>query len=412
MADVAPSPLTFRDFLYYTLPTAIAICLFAPLYNPLRDKISIESLILSAVILGYLVSTPVIKLASKLYNKLPILSARLADYKKKMEWSKRNWDYDRLFYFISNEEREYLYLTRSYADFYRLVSFYLIIYSIINISRLVDVAWVARGDVGKMMQGVISATTPLPKDAAMPTWLLLLASMILSYYALKEFFNEYRILFHDKGQYTTFAEKYHKANGGIAVSVWGKVHHNGLPHKGVEVELIGKDNSSLGKETTDSDGHFQFYRKYSACSGGSCKLQVRAGDKSEDQQITPTDKTVPYYEVNVSFPPVAQPASQSLRRGLRISGAVCCGILVIIFILLTAFEGNSYYRAAYVISAVLMIVCFVGYLIGKAGTVNLCVVSTTIIMLGTSTLLWSTTNFLLGAIALIIFIILRHCLQK
>ena len=409
MAEAAPSPLTFRDFLYYTLPTAIAICLFAPLYNPLRDKISIESLILSAVILGYLISTPMIELVSKLYRKLPVIKSYMADYKDKAEWSAKNWNYDRLFYLLTNEEREYIYLTRSYSDFYRLVSFYLLLYSIINLYILGKAAWDVGREMNKLLPAIIGATTPLPQDAILPTWLLFIASTILSYYALREFFNEYSILFHEGGQYVNFAETYQtKSEGGnIAVSIWGKVHHDNDALEGVEVELIGKDDKSLGKVLTNIDGYFQFPNKYAECKNVDCKLKFRSGDQEYTLSgVKPEEHKVPYYEVNFPAHPTALLSYPPFNRKLMIIGALCCLALIILFLVLLTFEANPYIGAAYAASAVAMIPCVISYIVGKAEAVKLTNFIATLIIFGTAALTWTTTNVLIGVVTATVFFIL------
>lgn len=415
MADAAPSPLTFRDFLYYTLPTAVAICLFTPLYAPLRDKISIESLILSAVVLGYLISTPMIEFVSGLYEELPVIKDYMGRYKDKADWSAGNWNYDRLFYLLTNEEREYIYLTRSYADFYRLISFYLLLYSVINLYMLGRAAWNVRAEIHKIWPAVVSATTPLPKDAVMPTWVLFIASAILSYYALREFFNEYSILFHEGGQYVNFAERYQTKNDGgkIAVSIWGKVQHNNQALEGSEVELIGNENRSLGTVTTNADGHFQFLDKYAECIDVVCKLKVRSGgEEYTHPDIKPEAHKVPYYVIEFPNPPAASPSLPSPQRNLRIRGALCCGVLIVLFLVLLYFEANPYLRAAYIVSAIVMIPCPISYMAGPFELIKLTNVMATLTIFGMAALTWSTTILRIGILTSVIFVILTRRIGK
>ena len=295
MAAISPPPLSLRDFIQHIFPTVIAICLFIPFYAPINKIISTEGLIVAAAILGYIISSPVLKLVGFAVRYIPLIGKKLREYKTEGEWHDKNWDYDRLFYLLSNDDREYIYLTGSYAEFYRLAGFYLLIYALVNVIHLLKALSYCPPSL--LIPKALTVTTPMLGNWQANTLLLIAVSLTLSYYAFKDFLLEYGILFLSKGQYVSMAEKYHREKGGVAVSLWGKVHHRGKPVDAAQVELLGSKNTSLGKVKTTLEGNFQFPGLYTQCLGIRCKLRITAGAKSHEIAITPVDKVAPYFEI-------------------------------------------------------------------------------------------------------------------
>jgi hypothetical protein len=296
LADVAQPltpPLSLRDFFQRIFPTIIAVSLFAPLYAPLRNVISLEGLIFSAFLLGYLIESPISRIISLIYDKLPSAKA----YSKRMRWFGKNWDYSKLFYSLTNEEREYLYLTASYAHFYKSVSFYLLVYFGCNLFLLLKRVPLA-GSVADLPSCLISTTTPILKEWEAPTFLLLITSAILCYSTFKDYLLEYEVLFLDEGAYVTMAEKYHRENGNIARNIWGRVLHNGQAVDAAKVSLL-KNAEEIADVTANEDGYFQFDGKFAECVGSPCKLKVRVNGQELETSFSLKDKQVPYFQINV-----------------------------------------------------------------------------------------------------------------
>lgn len=300
MAAPSPSSFIFRDFIQYIFPTLIAACLFVPFSSRLNSVVSFEGLFFGAAILGYIISSPLTKLVNFSMRYIPIAKGTLREYEKRGEWIANNWNFERLFFVLSNDEREYIYLTSSYAEFYRFVGFYLLIYFVANVAWLLSSILPDAGSLAEVWRRSLGAATPMLKNVQVPTLLLLLITPVLSYFLFRDFFTEYEAMFLERGQYAAFAEKYHLEKGNIAVSIWGKVLSQGEPVAQAQIKLLSSNYEELDRAMTDEKGHFQFVGKYAECLNSTCHLYLAGPSFELEQTLLLSEKQVPYVEIDVS----------------------------------------------------------------------------------------------------------------
>jgi hypothetical protein len=340
MAEGVSSPLTFRDFIRHLLPTATALCLFLPLFRIPNEKFEVAAIVFASVVLGYLVTTPLTDLIAVTYRCTPIMKV----FNRRRAWMAGNWDYDKLFYGLSQEEREYLYVTLGYLELYRQLSFYLLIYAGANLFLLLNAVRGA-SDVNSFFLTAVDARTNAVGGVLLPTWLLLILSLVLAYYSFRDFLNEFEILFHEAGQYSTFAARVHEKDGGFATSVSGVVRgkENGVL-SGVKVTLQDIDGKELETTSTDLDGYFQFDNSAKQYPFGDYKLVINEG---EAKSISLADKVVPSFTIESTLTPATEP---KLKRPRSMTFLMI--IIVAVLILSVFVESDWRVKILYTLSIV------------------------------------------------------------
>jgi hypothetical protein len=297
MAQFSPTPFSLSDFIQRIFPTIIAACLFVPFYSSLNAVVSPEGLIFGAAILGYIVSPVVIDIAYYVYKYFPFLRKHIRDNEEWRLWLADNWKGERFFYSLSKDEKESLYLNGSYTDFFRTVSFYLFVYSLINLIWLLNAILFNKEKGGSLWSNIITVTTPMYKNWQAPTLIILIISAVLFYYMFKSFLLYYGLLFFENGENIVLAEKYHRTHGNLAINVWGKVIYQGEPIEGAEVKLIGNDYEILDSVRTNSRGYFKFKNRYNDCLRAPCVIFVTVRGWQFERTIILTETVVPYFEI-------------------------------------------------------------------------------------------------------------------
>lgn len=290
---MSPPPFSLRDFFQRIFPTIIAACLFVPFLEPLNKVASLEGLIFGAIVFSYLIESPVSRIVSLVYDKLPKPQA----LSKRMRWIANNWDYDALFYSITTEEREYLYLTHGYARFYKTISFYLLAYALLNMFILLRNA-TPIDHLPELWSRLSIATTPTLAMQQVPTLPLLSVSILLCYFTFRDYLLEYKVLFLDGGAYPKLAERYHREKGKIAKSIWGVVYQSEKVVPNADLSLYSNDGE-ITTVRTDQEGRFQFIGKFSQCVNTECRLKIKACDHEREIQVPQDDKHVPYFRIDM-----------------------------------------------------------------------------------------------------------------
>jgi len=328
MADTVSSPFTLRDIIKHVAPTLIALCLFIPFHPSLNNKIKSETLVFCAIILGYLLEHPVmfladlvfkilspvlqpfLKLLSMFFPNLPNQSTKKLAQKR--DWLTKNWDYNKLFYSMTQEEREYIYLTGSYAEFYKLTSLYLIVYIILITSKFINYIYINYNnpDILNIVKVATNMSIPMIGGWETPFWsifMLVFISFISSYI---NFINEYGVLFLENGQYVEFAKRYHREKGNIAKSIWGIAKKRDEPLSNIWLELYTKSENTddesgfafLGKTASDETGNFQFENMFSKCVGKEIRITLVNDGKNLDRIFFVNEKEIPFFETD--FDPI------------------------------------------------------------------------------------------------------------
>ncbi len=295
--DLGTSVFLFRDFLEYILPTIIGALLFVPAFAPPGKSPAIEVILLVSVALGYVISSPVGGLAKTLHGGMKRVSPRLAAFYAEDQFASQCWDYDALWVCLETEGREYLYLTSSYMQFYRVTGLYLGLYALLNFGRLAVSA----------AQGVplMTVRTTTIGNWSAPALMLGLVSLVLAGYMMSDATTEFRELFARQGYYPLFARRLHTREGNIASAVWGRVvsrvDGEEVPLPSVEVALSGGNDGEDEPRMTETgaDGTFLFAGAFAECVGDTCRVSTEVDDIrwSEEMELTPT--TVPEFKITV-----------------------------------------------------------------------------------------------------------------
>jgi hypothetical protein len=327
MGSITSGTFIFRDFIRYILPTVIAACLFFPLFRGSGSQPSLDVVVFVMVVFGYVLYAPVIFIGELFLCRFPqdILSRQRS--RKKQEWWAKNWDYDTLWFRLDKDEREYLYLTHSYIQFYRITSICFSAYAITNIIILLNAARIEWSNSTKNLSWLMASlqtTTPMVGGWDINTPLLIAITGIITCFLFRDADIEYKMLFLDDGSYVSYAKKYHQTFGNIARSVWGEVScldpSRQLPHftqSSVylkrQILPFNRRSEFCKKDQVKEDGTFQFLDAFSDCVGYECQIIVELHTKNgflkgETRKfITNTD--IPYFKVKVQ--PVSQPLSAS-----------------------------------------------------------------------------------------------------
>src|SRR5947209_5331233 len=256
MAVVSTPSFTLRDFIQRILPMVIAVCLFAPFFPGFAAGINLEGLIVGAAILGYVAAEPLDRwLFSRLMGLLPVVGPTFKKYRRERQWVLRNWDSARLFFSLSNDDRESAILSFSYIDFYSYVGFLLLAYAFVNLGWLVAEVL---GGGGPLWARAVYATTPMLGGWRVSTVLVFALALILAYSSLDQYLSIYYQFYLRRGQFDMLARLYHEKEGGVAVSIWGSVLRNGAAAPDVEVRLLSDNYRVLASTVTDEEGRFQF----------------------------------------------------------------------------------------------------------------------------------------------------------
>jgi len=295
--DLGTSVFLFRDFLEYILPTVIGALLFVPALAPPGEPPAVEIILLASVVLGYVISSPVGGLAKTLHGWLKKVSPRLAAFYAQDQFASQCWDYDALWACLESEGREYLYLTSSYMQFYRVTGLYLGAYALLNAGKLAAGA----------AQGVplMAVRTTVVGNWSAPALVLGLVSLALAGFMLRDASTEFRELFARRGYYPLFARRLHTREGNIASGVWGQVVRrvNGKEVPLPEVEVVLSVCDGAGNEfqaaLSGPDGVFLFPGVFAVCVGHTCRVSAEVDGIrwSEEMELSPT--TIPEFKITV-----------------------------------------------------------------------------------------------------------------
>jgi hypothetical protein len=305
---ISPSAFLTRDFIEYVFPATVATCLFLPFS---RDgSIGLEILVGGSVLVSYILGSIRDTLSGISWIDGSLINLHLhppasrerkeSESEDENSWQAGNWDYDLLFYSLSKDDREYIYLTAAYRNMSYALSLYLLLYGIVNLFWLGGCLLI-KGWIFELAWSDLALRTPILGGKSAPAILLLL----LSYLALNSLYSWYikesESLFGDFGMYNQFARRVQRETGNLATSVWGRVLRGEVPIERAIVELI-VDGQSHGRERTDEKGRFQFKGAYRTCLGRQCRFQVYARGLRREIEIQVASKEVPEFDIQLMAP--------------------------------------------------------------------------------------------------------------
>jgi len=301
MAVIRTAAFSFRDFLESILPTIVALCLFMPYVSSFN---SFDLAFLAVALLGYAISSPVIAITKKIYRYFPIVGQKIKSIEEEKEWWSNNWDYSKLFYRLKSDEREYIYLTAAYASCFRTMSFYFLIYAIIQTVQLSKAFLAVKANPCQWIEAITKQATPMFGGWELPSFVVLIVSIIFVIFLLRDFLSELHFLFDDDGQYALFATNYQEEKGKIAKSIWGTVSFEHEKVNGAKVILLNTDRGVQIDETlANTQGKFQFKNKFQDSNGSKCRIEASKDNVKGFIDIQLSDKQVPEFMVKLEKAP-------------------------------------------------------------------------------------------------------------
>lgn len=258
MEVVKASPFSYRDTIQHVLPNLLGYLLFAPLLpEPKHPEIAL----ICVAVLSFVADAPLRRTTRLFYRNAPWTRRRFRAAEAELARLGSRWNLDKLFrQSASEEEREYLYLTGSYANFYRLSGFYLFLIGCLSVWRLVLAAW----NVGA--RGVLLEELEVAGGWSPPALVVALIAFVLAESAARDFFFESEQLFGRRGQYSALAHKLHGRDSSLAKGVWGWVESGGRPVSEADVSLRKPSGEVLASAKTDVQGGFLFEGEYAGIS--------------------------------------------------------------------------------------------------------------------------------------------------
>jgi hypothetical protein len=334
---ISPSVFLTRDFIEYVLPTLVAVVLFSPL-GTRSAGVSLEIMLSGAIVASYLLSAFAEDVAgtSWLRKAMATLHQRrrpgwrpkerpepsLDEIRRTHRWWCENWDYDRLFYSLCKDDREYIYLTRAYLNCFLILSLYLLLYMAVNLLWLVGNAVIELAVVAGLSWDLLTLGTPVLGGWSAPTLLLTLIAYLLFDSIYSWHIGEAISLFDDGGIYPEFAAKHHRADGGLATAVWGRVHRGGEAIRGARVELF-RDGEWLARTRTDIEGRFQFKQAVRSCVEHRCEVRVQR--RGFPIEVVPTE--IPELHIDLAEPALDTTEPRPLKSSFRLLAKLASGLL-------------------------------------------------------------------------------------
>jgi hypothetical protein len=305
MGALGASGFIFRDFIKYILPTITGACLLLPVFVPWR-YLKIDQIVFISILVGYIIYPVASCVANFVHDHLPCREISLSKDSpavKQSRWVKKNWDLKGLRPKIDKDEREYLYLTLSYLEYFQITAFYFLLFSLCNfVNILLSVPRLCSipNDSIDLFNFFQSITVGTIVGSPVPSLYAGLIGLILSYSLFHASVVEYRALYGIDGAYEFLLKKYHLIYGGLAHSIWGQVlniENVPIEHKGRLTLELFRNNHSLGTCTTDDDGRFQFHGSLNACINYKCKVVIVTPGFSGESEMSITSKSIPNFSI-------------------------------------------------------------------------------------------------------------------
>ena len=327
------SSFSVSQMLQMILPTIIALFLFTPFVEEPSHRIDATTLVLTGIVLGYLISDMVREIAKQVIKAIPGFRKRLKEYEKRADLVDSNWRLRYLQAQLSKDDREAIDIVGHYMIFTQLLCFYLMAYLVFNvvllICKLTSVQSATGGgtnafSAARLLGTLKSVNTPVFGGWQVLTIVVIPVSLLVTVSLLYDYLKKYKQLFLPRGLYDTHAEKYQRATGNIANSVWGRVMRKGqkdgkdvdyaVPDLGVWLVKTGEPK--VGPSKTDAQGYFQFKDAFAICREGCRTLELdksySMGKPTKDYSVNVLstsslavilndEKAVPFFPVTVTL---------------------------------------------------------------------------------------------------------------
>lgn len=304
MGALGASAFIFRDFVKYVLPTITGAFLLLPMFVEWK-YIKIDQILFLSFISGYIIYPLASQAANYVQDHLPCIGGiSLSDKSpavKEGRWVKSNWDMKGLRSKIDKDEREYLYLTQSYLEYFQITGFYFLLFSLFSFIYIFikspSMFYAAYSACSRLefVQSVLIGTivgSPVPSVYAG------IIGLVVSFFLFQASVIEYRALFGINGAYEFFLERYQAMQGGLARNIWGHVSADVESH-GLRLQLV-RGAKCLETCIVDDQGRFQFCGRFDECINYRCKVVVVAPGFSGESEMRITRNCIPCFKVIVT----------------------------------------------------------------------------------------------------------------
>lgn len=303
MAAPTPSGFVYGDFLERVLPVLLAAFLFTPYVAAALVTEHADVVFFAAIIIGYVFHGTFTLLAKWWLERTPFRSRR---QKKEFDqvdgdraWLGKNWDLARMSYLVDKDDREYLYQTASWAEFYRHVAFFLQAYLVLNLIVFVasvGVILVGSDSVTAAASAVLTIPTPLVGGQTVPAVIAIPIVWVLSFHNFDAFVLQYRLLFAEGLQHDIVSQRLHSEGAALAKSIWGRGTDPNKPIAGATV-VLRIEGQNKYETTTDTHGRFQFVDVFRECVGHFCEIELSANGVRLRRSFRLAEATVPCFDV-------------------------------------------------------------------------------------------------------------------
>lgn len=284
---MSTSGFLYRDILKHVLPTLLLFLLIFPVFY---ESIDYTVLSASAVVVSIALGEIFNRLSTKL-NKI-LFSEKAREIGEINVWMNKNWNYRKVFYYLNKDERDYLYLTGAYIEFFKnsVLVFFLFVIAII-------VTLIA--DCGADLQSIFFHQTSLFSAIKVNSISLIVSSVILIFSLQRAMVFEVKYLLYPDGQYDYFAEKVQKREKEILFrTIYGKiVDSNGEALIGVQILLL-KNGKEVDSAKSFNNGYWSFAIR-EGYFNKKLELKVTVNQKEITQNILIENFNKPYITLHV-----------------------------------------------------------------------------------------------------------------
>ncbi len=237
---MSTSGFLYRDILKYVMPTLLFLILIVPL---LESSVDYQILILFGIIISLLFGPLLSRISTLLFKLFPNVKKVI----KVSHWMNSNWDYRKAFYSLSKDERDYLYLTGAYIEFFKNSGFVVSVFMILSLIFMVI-------DLKGNYLEYLNHTTCIMSKFGFNTIALIITCFILIGSLKDALIFETKILLYPNGQFEIFAERVQKESKELLAK---KIYGNIKELQGIEVKLIYQ-NKIEATCLTDENGYWSF----------------------------------------------------------------------------------------------------------------------------------------------------------
>ena len=221
---MSTSSFLYRDVIKYIIPTLLFLILATSL---VPEEIDLPPLITFGIIISLLFGAFISTISNYFFRLFPDVRRVISI----AQWMNSNWDYRKMFYYIHKEERDYLYLTGAYIEFFKNSACILVVFALTWFGKML---W----DTHLQWDNLLRHSILLAGSIKLNTLIIITLCIVLFFILKKALIFETKILMFPNGQYDIFSEKIQRREKEIiARSIYGRIGDR----KGVEIELYSGD---------------------------------------------------------------------------------------------------------------------------------------------------------------------------